>query len=425
LIEAKHTGSSQRKQGERHMNTTGPTYTEKISHSLPWLTRYPFWRLSRFLQGFRATQQPPHLIVTVANHYEPGWAPNGGCEDRKNQLARVQQWHREARVTAQLIKDVDGTPFRHTAFYPGEQYDPALLDVLAEMQAEGLGEVEIHLHHGTEQPDTPQNLKASLIGFRDLLSEKHRCLSRSHPTDIPRYAFVHGNFALANSLGGFGCGVDNEMEILAETGCYIDMTLPSFPLKAQVPKINAVYQCGRPLSEAVPHRCGPSLRVHGTVAYPVIMTGPLVFDWSRTRWGLPFPRVDDGVLTANYHSDLARLDRWRGAQVSVQGRPEWIFIKLYCHGFFPGDLEATLGDPIRRFWGTALDEGNRTGAFTVHFASAREAFNIALAAVHGKTGSPHAYRDYSLRSNMQPWPADQLQDVAGYPGSVRNAVALS
>ncbi|MGH7182000.1 MAG: hypothetical protein ACREJN_08495 [Nitrospiraceae bacterium] len=406
------------------MNTTGPSYSEKIYDSLPWLTRYPFWRLGRFLQGLRSAQQPIHLIVTVANHYEPGWAPNGGCEDRKTQLARVQEWHREARATARLIKDVDGTPFRHTAFYPGEQYDPALLDVLAEMQAEGLGEVEIHLHHGTEQPDTPQNLKASLIGFRDLLSEKHRCLSRSHPTDIPRYAFVHGNFALANSLGGFGCGVDNEMEILAETGCYIDMTLPSFPLKAQVPKINAVYQCGRPLKEAVPHRCGPSLRVHGTVAYPVIMTGPLVFEWTRTRWGLPFPRVDDGVLTANYHCDLARLDRWRGAQVSVQGRPEWIFIKLYCHGFFQGDLEATLGDPIRRFWETALDEGNRTGAFMVHFASAREAFNIALAAVHDKTGSPHAYRDYSLRSIMQPWPAAQIQGAAGHPGSARKVVSL-
>ncbi|NOT22637.1 MAG: hypothetical protein HOP22_07910 [Nitrospiraceae bacterium] len=408
------------------MNALGPTYTEKIYHSLPWLTRYPFWRLGRFLQGLRSAQQHTHLIVTVANHYEPGWAPGGGCEDRKTQLSRVREWHREARITGRLIKDADGTPFRHTAFYPGEQYDPALLEVLAEMQAEGLGEVEIHLHHGTEQPDTPQNLKASLIGFRDLLADKHRCLSRSHPADIPRYAFVHGNFALANSRGGFGCGVDNEMEILAETGCYIDMTLPAFPHEAQVPKINAVYQCGRPLHEAVPHRCGPSLRVHGTVAYPVIMTGPLVFEWTRKRWGLPFPRVDDGVLTANYHCDLARLDRWRGAQVSVQGRPEWIFIKLYCHGFFQGDLEATLGDPMRRFWGTALEEGSRTGAFTVHFASAREAFNIALAAVHDKKGSPHSYRDYSLRPIMQPWPAEQkIQSSIGNPGTIRQAVSLS
>ena len=38
------------------------------------------------------------------------------------------------------------------------------------------------------------------------------------------YAFVHGNFALANSAGGRYCGVDEEMQILAETGCYADMT---------------------------------------------------------------------------------------------------------------------------------------------------------------------------------------------------------
>jgi hypothetical protein len=29
---------------------------------------------------------------------------------------------------------------------------------MAAMQAEGLGDVEIHLHHGVEKPDTAENL---------------------------------------------------------------------------------------------------------------------------------------------------------------------------------------------------------------------------------------------------------------------------
>ena len=44
--------------------------------------------------------------------------------------------------------------------------------------------------------------------------------------------------------------------------------------------------------------------------------------------------------------------------------------------------------------------GERTGAFKVHFATAREAFNLALAAVDGRTGEPHQYRDYRLRLIM-------------------------
>ncbi len=114
-------------------------------------------------------------------------------------------------------------------FFPAEQYDYVILETIAAMQAEGLGEVEIHLHHGVEQPDTAENLRKTLTEFRDCLAEEHRCLLRSGGTGKPMYAFVHGNLALGNSAGGKFCGVDNEMQILQETGCYVDMTLPSAP----------------------------------------------------------------------------------------------------------------------------------------------------------------------------------------------------
>jgi hypothetical protein len=37
----------------------------------------------------------------------------------------------------------------------------------------------------------------------------------------------------------------------------------------------------------------------------------------------------------------------------------------------------------------------------VHFATAREAFNMATAAIDGKNGSPNEFRDYRLHSIMQ------------------------
>ena len=216
------------------------------------------------------------------------------------------------------------------------------------------------------------------------------------------YAFVHGNLALGNSAGGKYCGVDSEMQILAETGCYADFTLPSAPDRSQVPRLNAIYECGHPLSEQRPHRSGPNLRVGHKPVLPLLFTGPLVFDWRRRVHGLPVPRLDGGVLAANYPADLDRLHRWANAAISVRGRPTWIFVKLFCHGFFDADQDAVIGEMGRRFWGEAMEYAERTGEFKIHFASAREVFNIAMAAVDGLQGEPGLYRDYKLKLIMKP-----------------------
>jgi len=44
-----------------------------------------------------------------------------------------------------------------------------------------------------------------------------------------------------------------------------------------------------------------------------------------------------------------------------------------------------------------LDLGSAKGSFKVHFASAREVFNMVLAALEGEGGDPGLYRDYHLR----------------------------
>ena len=342
-----------------------------------------------------------HLIFIVANHFEPAWSANGFL-DLPTQQARLDHWFEMARTTGDLVKDHDGTPFRHTNFYPAEQYHPSLLKVLAAMQADGLGEVEVHLHHGIDGPDTLANLRRTLESFRDRLADEHKCLSRLPGDEMPRYAFVHGNLALANSAGGMYCGVDSEMQVLADTGCYADLTLPSAPERTQVPKINAVYQCGHALTERSPHRSGPNLKQQQTPTLPVILTGPLVFNWRRRLYGLPIPRLDDGVLAANYALDIDRLNRWANANITVQGRPEWVFIKLYCHGFFPNDQDIVIGEGARRFWNEVLDYAERTGKLKIHFATAREAFNIAMAATDGLDGNPHKYRNYKLIQIMDP-----------------------
>ena len=364
---------------------------DKVRWSLPWLVRYPFWRANQTLRD-RGTRGIQHLIFVVANHFEPGLGNEA--------LRRLDKWCDLAMSTGDAIRDHDGTPFRHTNFFPAEQYERPLLQRLAELQAAGYGEVEIHLHHGVDHPDTPENTRKALATFRDQLAEEHKCLSREHNAAMPKYGFVHGNWALANSAGGRFCGVDSEMQILAETGCYADFTLPSVPFQSQVPRINAIYECGSPLNEARPHRSGPSVRVGEAMRLPIIFNGPLVFDWTRRVHGLPIPRLEDGALAANYPLGLNRLKGWRRAAIGVEGKPDWVFIKLYSHAFFEHDQDTMIGEQMKRFMGEVLELSEQTGKFRVHFATAREAFNMVAAAVDGAQQAPSEYRNYKLRMIM-------------------------
>ena len=53
-----------------------------------------------------------------------------------------------------------------------------------------------------------------------MLHERHGLLRAGPETGKIIYSFIHGNWALDNSRpDGRWCGVDNEIDILVETGC--------------------------------------------------------------------------------------------------------------------------------------------------------------------------------------------------------------
>lgn len=370
-----------------------PTFATKLRWNLPWLVRYPLVRVGAFLES--TAFEKKRLIIAVANHFEPAWSASG-LLDIGAQRRRLDEYAKIAGQIGNDVRDSDGTKFRHTNFYPAEQYDAALLDKMAEMQADGLGETEIHLHHGVDQPDTADGLRSALVEFRDTLATRHKALSRLDGKGDPRYAFVHGNLALANSCGGRFCGVDNEMEILRDTGCYGDFTLPSAPDQSQVAMINRIYECGHRLDEAIPHRSGPRVSADGKQPQlPLIFTGPLVFDWSRGK-----PRLEDGSLAASSGSSASRVGRWMSANITVAGRSDWVFVKLYCHGFFDHDQSSCIGDEARAMFGEIVEDGEKTGKYSTHFVSAREMFNLASAAIDGYAGQPNDFRNYRLRAIM-------------------------
>ncbi len=362
--------------------------------SLRWLPAYCWQRATRRVPS----RGPVHVMVAIANHFEPEFMPGmpGKYVDLNERERRVEAWCQEYVALADPWRDVDGFPLRHTYFYPAEHYDKRLIEPLAAHCRAGWGEIEVHLHHGIQAPDTAENTRRILLDFRDALAG-HGCLSYLNDEGPPRYAFVHGNWALANSAGGRFCGVDSEIQILGDTGCYADMTLPSAPDAAQTAKINALYECRLPLNKRASHRKGHDLRAgRPPTRFPLILQGPLGVNFSGFT-ARALPHIENGELTAKHPPTMQRLMLWRNAAISVEHRPDWLFVKLHCHGMIPEDTQALLGVPMQRFLSELIEEGRGGALYQTHFVTAREMMNIVLAACDGRDGNPKLYRDYRFR----------------------------
>jgi hypothetical protein len=317
--------------------------------------------------------------------------------DYREQERRLKKWCREYPAAMGSWRDDEGQPLRHTYFYPAEDYDENLVDRLAEHCHGGWGEIEIHLHHGVNAPDSVENTTRTLVEFRDALAYRD-CLSRENGAGPPRYAFVHGNWALANSNRGRFCGVDEEMQILANTGCYADFTLPAVPSSAKTGKINTLYECALPLNQRAPHRRGIDLNCsHGPSTFPLIVQGPLMIDFGRRKSGRTFPGIESGELSGANPPTMRRLRLWQEAAITVQGRPDWLFIKLHCHGMVPREESAMFGSSIQQFLKELVDGPGNGTDYRLHFVTMREMVNIALAACDGRRGNPGEQRDYLFR----------------------------
>jgi hypothetical protein len=272
-----------------------------------------------------------------------------------------------------------------------------LVERLAGLCHAGWGEIEIHLHHGMNEAATEATTRQQIVSFRDVLAHEHGCLSYEDGDRTPKYAFVHGNFALANCVAGFGCGVDSEMQLLAETGCYVDMTYPTAAFHpAQIAKINSLYECSLPFEEAAPHRRGRKLQAGRPIKkFPFIVQGPWMLDFDRSsRSG--FGRIENGSLTGANPPSQRRLALWKKAGIAVAGRPDWLFLKLHTHGMDPTQMDAVLRAPMQSFLEELIAEAPERGEI-LHFVSGREMANVILAACDGREGNPGDYRDYRYK----------------------------
>ena len=306
-----------------------------------WLPAYIKNRMSNSFQ--QGTSRPKHIFLAICDHFEPLW----NKVNFHTGLRRVKEWHDRYPEIADKYTDADGKKPKYTFFYPIEEYRPEYMSLLADLCHRGYGEVEVHLHHDN---DTAANLRGTLLSYKQILSDNYNLLSKDKKTGEIRYGFIHGNWALNNSRpDGRMCGVDNEIEILSETGCYADFTMPSAPDITQFSIVNRIY------------------RDKGLL----MIQGPLMLNWRNRKWGIA-PRIENGSINYDNHITPDRINLWVKANIHAKEKPNCIFIKLHTHGCQEKNSEYLLNEGLDELFSSFLNKYNDGINYITHFVTARE-----------------------------------------------------
>lgn len=327
------------------------------------------------------TDRPIHLYVCVADHFEPRWRR----PDLETERARVRRWEEDYPRLASRHADSFGRAPIRTMFFPEEEYRPEHMASLGRLRDAGLVDVEVHLHH---DHDTAENLRETLTRFTRRLHEEHGMLRRDARGAI-RWAFIHGNWALDNAHGdGRFCGVDDELSVLVETGCAVDMTMPCVPSSAQGRVVNSIYYARGAAGRGRGHDRGRQVYVGGA-EHPgelMLIPGPLGLLWRSRAKGV-FPRIEAAMLEpGNPIPPEARIAAWVANAPALRGAPNHRFIKLHAHGC-NGDAPGYFLDrdgPFDRLLGALEGAWSDTRRYLLHYVSAWEMYETVKAIEAGR-----------------------------------------
>ena len=355
--------------------------TTFVEDRYPWLRAYLADSSARQADrgpgaSVHAADGPTHVLFTFVDHFEP------------HDQATMDRWMAAYPALASRHRDADGRPPQHSWFWFFGQSDGEeslrFLQQLAQLSFQGLGEVELHLHHFN---DTPQTWAQQMTRMLQL-SQWTGAMVTAQARPQTAFGFIHGMWALDNSRRGEQCGVNNELILLRRLGCYADFTHPSWgPMHPRI--VNRLYYATDNPERPKSYDRGVPMRVGGqAVGDLLIFEGPSVVRWHDWR-----PRYDHGDITMEEPPTPTRIHAWVDRGIHVQGRPEWVFVKIFTHGAPARDHEAVLGEWADRLH-TELEQRYNDGRrYVLHYVTAREAYNIAKAAEAGKEGNPHTYRD--------------------------------
>jgi hypothetical protein len=333
-------------------------------HAELWL---PGYLGSRLRAG--APPERARLWVSIADHWEPYW------ERPSDDIAkeRVATWVKHWPEIALRHADSTGRPPQYTFYYPQEEYRPAFLDALAELKRAGVADVDVHIHHNCEGE---QNFLDRMSGFIETLTTRHGLLRRHNGRTV--FGFIHGNWALDNSRpNGSWCGLNNEITLLRDLGCYADFTMPSGDSPTQARTVNSIYWVDDDPMHPRSYDYGRPVRPGKPGSGDLLMiTGPFGLRWTERL----LPRIEKGEIAYQDLPTPYRVKRWLELAPRI-GRD--IFLKLYSHGAQERNSAPMLlhGGLARLF--TLLSEECRRRSYELRYVSTwemRQAVDTAAAA---------------------------------------------
>lgn len=348
-----------------------------------------YQQLVRMLRG-KPRIGTKHIIFCIADHFEPQW----NNVRPEIELERLERWIDNFPKLASVHKDFNGRSIQHTWFYAAEQYNRDCVEKLSQLCGLGFGEIELHLHHGN---DTPEGFRQKLERAKKEFSAHGALITQENPHQYS-FGFIHGDWALNNSREDISlCGVDNELQILRDAGCYADFTLPSAPHESQTRKINSIYYAKDIPGKRKSHNKGTDVKVGGNeVGDLMLIQGPLALNYKQRKLRV-LPKIENGSIHSSNPGTSDRIDLWVKQHIHVKGHPKWIFIKIHCHGAQEEDFDVLLGKSAHRMFSYLEEKYNDGEHYKLHYVSAREMYNMVKAAECGLSGNPFLYKDYLIK----------------------------
>jgi hypothetical protein len=349
------------------------TYKGKVDfmklprHAEIWFLPYLMDRLKKSARPAK----PKRAWVAITDHYEP----LGMGASVETALSRVAQWRQKwPRIADAAPRDATGQLPQYTFFYPQEEYRRDLLDGIAEMVRFGVGDVEVHLHHDNEQRDS---FIRKVTEYCRRLTCDHGLLRQQDGRTV--FGFIHGNWALDNSRpDGKWCGLNGEIALLRELGCYADFTMPSAPSATQGRVLNQIYWCTNN-SGNLPKSFDRGIEATvggGRQGDLLMITGPFGLRFG----GRLVPRMETGELAGYDLPTPSRVSQWFDLAPTIG---EDIFVKLYTHGAQDWNLGPLLNGGLGNLFHWLAEEAGRRG-IEIHWATAWQMYQAADALIHDR-----------------------------------------
>ena len=328
--------------------------------------------LPGYLRNRLAAKRVPgggRVWVAIADHWEPYYSRPSDEVAAQRVALWVKHWPEIARRHA----DSTGRSPQYTFYYPQEEYRPQFLDSLAELKRAGIADVDVHIHHDGEGQ---QNFVDRMSGFIEALVTRHGLLRTSGGRTV--FGFIHGNWALDNSRpDGRWCGLNNEITLLRDLGCYADFTMPSGNSPTQSRTVNTIYWVNDDPLKPRSYDRGIAVKPGVPGAGDLLMIpGPFGLRWAERL----LPRMETGELACYDPPTTYRVKRWLDLAPRIGGD---IFIKLYTHGVQERHSSALLleGGLDRLF--DLLPEACRRQGHALHYVSTWEMRQAVDAAACG------------------------------------------